>query len=95
MSVFDLDVVGAEEQREPFRFRLNGRDYSLPHIASLTYREQRQIDNGDVVGVIRKHAGDEVAEALLDSPGTKVAALHVQWLKHAGHKPGESEASSR
>lgn len=91
----DLDVLVAEEAREPFTFRLGGREWSLPHISDLTLRQMRSVDSGDLIDVVREVGGDELADLLLDSKGTAAAGLHVNWLKHAGVGQGESQASSR
>lgn len=85
----DLDVLVAEESREPFTFRLGGRDWSLPHISDLTLRQMRAVDSGNLIDVVREVGGDELADLLLDSKGTATAALHVNWLRHAGVGQGE------
>lgn len=91
----DFDsLIEAEENREPYRFTLGGKDWSLPHIADLKLRQQRAIDEFRVDAVAREVVGDELADLLLESKGRVMAQIHVEWLSHAGHKPGESGASS-
>lgn len=93
-DVFDVDALEAEEKREPFRFRLGGEEYELPHVADLTLRQQMDVDRGAIADVARQVAGDATADALLDALSRKVAAVQAAWLAHAMHKPGESAASS-
>lgn len=93
MTNFD-EVLQAETSREPYRFTLAGREWELPHLADLTLRQQRRFDCFEEEAVVREVAGDELADLLLDTPATVMAQIHVEWLAHAGHKPGESEASS-
>lgn len=87
-------IVEAEETREPFRFELRGVEYELPHIADLTLRQQKQVDAGDIDAVARALGDGDLAEALLDSKGATIGQIQARWLLHAGHKPGESPASS-
>jgi hypothetical protein len=97
--VFDLDAVEAEAAFEPFRFRLGGRAFTLPHLRMLDRRVVAAADQGDFAAMdaaFRQGLGEDY-EAFNQLPLSLHAldALFRGWLEHSGLAPGESPASPR
>jgi hypothetical protein len=98
----DLDVAYAEIRKEPYVFTWSGMEFTLPHLGSLDYRLQLQIEQWDQTGVeevmtlFSKIFGEEQAAAWaeVEVPTPVLFMLFERWLAHSGAKLGEEPASS-
>lgn len=97
----DLDTAYAEVRRDPYEFRWAEQSWSLPHLGSLDYRLQAEIETLNELDVERlenlfaRMFGAEQASrwADVEVPTPVLFMLFDRWVKHAGAQPGESLAS--
>ena len=97
-GVFDLDVFVKEAKKEPFRFRLAGREFTAAHMADIDWLP---VAGGkDFSGLLTGHEflklalGDqweEFTEIPLASGGYN--ELQRRWYAHSGVELGESQGS--
>ena len=97
-GVFDLDVFVKEAKKEPFRFRLAGREFTAAHMADIDWLP---VAGGkDFSGLLTGHKflklalGDqweEFTEIPLSSGGYN--ELQRKWYAHSGVELGESQGS--
>jgi hypothetical protein len=100
--VDDLDAAYAEIRREPYAFRLNGRDWILPHIQDLDYRVLADIETMNtadvpaILSLFNRMFDPEQAAAWADTPvpNPVLFLLFERWLAHGGAQSGEDSASS-
>lgn len=97
-AVFDLDAVQRETRREPFTFRLGGRQFTVPHMRDLPYKPLLEADGGDTraaLAALRTGLGDDAAEFDdCDLTVGGIDSLFDAWLEHSGLGRGESQAST-
>lgn len=96
-DLFDLDVLEAEAGGEPFRFRLNGKEWELPHFSSLDRHIMDAADDpaGLAALALQLALGERWAE--FDAAPVSLRqlnALFERWAAHAGITLGESSAST-
>jgi hypothetical protein len=100
--VDDLDAAYSEIVREPYHFKWQGRDWSLPHMGELDFRLQSEIESMEeftldaIDKLFKRIFGPEQAAdwAQTTVTGPFLAMLFERWLAHSGVKSGESEASN-
>lgn len=97
-DTFDLDALVAEAARDPFRFRLGGKTWTLPQYGSLDWKVLEYGDSNELTfsrEALRIGLGDQW-ETFSEIPLglNAVGELFERWVKHSGVRPGESAASS-
>lgn len=93
----DLDAYQAEARKEPFRFRLGGAEFELPHMSDMDWQVAIGDDGIEAPTgheLLRKAIGDRWDEFV----GLKLTAggyseLQRRWHKHSGIDLGEDAAS--
>lgn len=101
-GVDDLDAAYAEIRRDPYIFTWAAREWSLPHLGSLDYRLQGEIENSDGLDLAQLESlfarifGSEQAKAwaAVEVPTPVLFLLFERWVGHSGRKPGEEQAST-
>lgn len=88
-KVFDLDVLQAEADLRPFRFRLAGREHELPHAGMLSGEQALDLEGGKPRQVLEQVAGGPLTDELMAIPSHALNALLDGWLKHSGATAGE------
>lgn len=93
--MFDVDAVAREarETGEQFTFTLDGREWTLPPFTSVTPDDLALIESRDLVGLLARYAGDEVAGVARRTPLRALDGLVGAWIRAGGVEPGESSAS--
>ncbi|MFG2916260.1 hypothetical protein ACGF0D_25640 [Kitasatospora sp. NPDC048298] len=99
-NVFDLDVWAAEARREPFRFALAGREFTMPSAGELDKSVLSTVNieapsAGDIGILLRAGLGDQWPDFdALPAPLAALGELFRQWQRHEGIPLGESQASA-
>ena len=90
---FDARKVAAEQNTEPFAFTgLDGEEYELPNINTLTGEQARRFRQGDE-SVLEEIADDDTLDAIDDMPVGVQGELSKAWVLH-GDKPGKAASRS-
>jgi hypothetical protein len=97
-GVWDLDAYAAEAQKEPFRFRLGGTAFTVPHISDIDWLS---VAGGEDFGamptgheLLKLALGDQW-KAFTDIPLSSEGYNELQrrWHRHSGIDLGEQDAS--
>lgn len=90
---FDARKVAAEQNTEPFVFTgLDGEEYELPNINTLTGEQARRFRQGDE-SVLEEIADEDTLDAIDDMPVGVQGELSRAWVAHGG-KPGKAGSRS-
>jgi hypothetical protein len=88
VDVFDVDVYVNELDLRPYRFRMGGKLYELPHASTLT--AQQAVDlTIDPLTTLSQVAGDDLAPKLMALPTAGLEAIVKRWTNAAGVDAGE------
>lgn len=94
---FDLDALERDTNAEPFTFRFDGQDYTLPPI--LDMRAAAHLQEGRLSDCLRTLLGPEQWRRLVEAQATfgfqHLNALLDKYAQHLGMDLGNLEASSR
>ncbi|MEW2034904.1 hypothetical protein AB0901_30935 [Streptomyces roseifaciens] len=99
-NAFDLDVWVKEARKEPFRFTLAGRDFTLTPAGELDKGVLKTVNvdspsAADIETLLQAGLNDQwAAFDALPAPLAALGELFRQWQKHEGVPLGESPASA-
>lgn len=90
---FDARKVAAEQNTEPFPFTgLDGEEYELPNINTLSGGQARRLREGDDT-VLEEIADDDTLDAIEEMPVGVQGELSRAWVAH-GAKAGKAGSRS-
>lgn len=91
--VFDARKVAAEQNTEPFVFTgLDGEEYELPNINTLTGEQARRFREGDD-SVLEDIADEDTFDAIDEMPVGVQGELSRAWVAH-GQRAGKAGSRS-
>jgi hypothetical protein len=91
--VFDARKVAAEQNTEPFVFTgLDGEEYELPNVNTLTGEQARRFRQGDD-SVLEEIADEDTLDAIDDMPVGVQGELSKAWVEH-GNRAGKAGSRS-
>ena len=97
-GVFDLDVFVKEARKEPFRFRLAGREFTATHMADIDWLPVAggkdftgQLTGHEFLKLALGEQWEEFTAIPLASGGYN--ELQRRWYAHSGVELGESAGS--
>lgn len=99
-NAFNLDVWVQEARKEPFRFTLSGRVFTMPAAGELDKKILKAVNVDspsatDIETLLKHGLGDQWKNFdEIPAPLAALGELFRQWQKHEGTPLGESSASA-
>lgn len=92
---FDARKVAAEQNTEPFVFTgMDGEEYELPNINTLTGEQARRFREGDE-SVLEELVDEEVLDAIDEMPVGVQGQMSRAWVAHGDQAGKAASRSSR
>lgn len=94
-ELLDLDALETDENLEPYRFRLAGREWEMAHPNALDWHVTILLEQGRMSELMPELLGDQYAEFdQIRIPAWKLDRLFLGWGKHIGIPLEKLQASS-